>query len=287
MATDDEPSYDENKAKILTIHAEQNTETKGQQPSHVPSYNDEEELMELTEEVDQDKIIATVEAGQVVVDAFPGERRETLCGTECSKNYWIVCIGILLVVVAVAVGATVALSWGGGDGDDGSSEELLIANGVSGAGTTPATTPAQVEQSSSAPSATNVLVEVITPSPTPLPIVPITRFEDFVGQIGPTLAPGGDTSLLTNPGTREYEALNWLANSDPANLPMHTDKRILVERYTLALLYFSTGGASWMNQCNFLSADTVCNWNDRNDKTEQHGVFCTGYYVNEISMREC
>jgi hypothetical protein len=47
-------------------------------------------------------------------------------------------------------------------------------------------------------------------------------------------------SLLTNPGTREYEALQWLANSDPANLPLETTAiRILVERYTVALLYFT------------------------------------------------
>jgi hypothetical protein len=118
--------------------------------------------------------------------------------------------------------------------------------------------------------------------------VAATRFEDLVSLIGPTLALGGAKSLFsTNPGddgTEEFAALNWLANSDPANLPIHTTaKRILVERYTLALLYFSTSGTSWLNQYNFLSADTVCNWNDGIG----NGVFCSGAFVNGISMREC
>jgi hypothetical protein len=119
-------------------------------------------------------------------------------------------------------------------------------------------------------------------SPTFQPTGGETRFEILLNRLEATLAPGGDTSLLTNPGTREFTALNWLANSDPANLPVRsTAKRILVERYTLALLYFSTGGTSWENQYNFLSADSVCNWND------DEGVFCIGSFVNEISMREC
>jgi hypothetical protein len=127
-----------------------------------------------------------------------------------------------------------------------------------------------------------------TPGPTPQPTEAITRFQTLVSQIGPTLlvAPGDDTSILTNTGTRQFEALDWLANSDPANLPiLTTSNRILVERYTLALLYFSAGGTSWVNQYNFLSADTVCNWNDGGDDPE-NGVFCVGAFVNAISMRE-
>jgi hypothetical protein len=126
-----------------------------------------------------------------------------------------------------------------------------------------------------------------TPSPTSQPTVAATRLQILVDRIGPTLVPDDDTSLLTNPDTPEFEALNWLANIDSANLPIGaTVKRILVERYTLALLYFSTGGSSWVNQYNFLSADTVCDWND-GEFDGENGVFCIGAFANAISMREC
>jgi hypothetical protein len=122
-------------------------------------------------------------------------------------------------------------------------------------------------------------------------VAAVNRFEELVNKIGTAIAPGGDLTALSNPVALEFKALDWLANSDPANLPIDTtNKAILVERYTLSLLYFSTGGPSWGNKYNFLSSDTVCKWNnDGLNQAEPAGVFCNDgspKNVNEISMRK-
>ena len=115
-----------------------------------------------------------------------------------------------------------------------------------------------------------------------------TRFDDLLSRIGSIIAPGGDTSVLTDPTSREYQVLDWLASSDPANLPIFTTtERILWERYTLVLFYFSAGGESWVNQYKFLSADTICNWNDELAQNKPKGVVCEGSFVTSIVMREC
>jgi hypothetical protein len=151
----------------------------------------------------------------------------------------------------------------------------------------PTRDPTPVPTRAPTPVPTRAPTPVPTRAPTPSPTLALTpsRLQILLNRIGTTLATGGDKSLLTDPDTHEYEALQWLANSDPANLSVQTTaKRILVERYTLALLYFSTGGTSWGNQYNFLSADTVCDWNDGID---ENGIFCIESLVNDISMREC
>ena len=241
------------------------------------------------------------------------ERGETICGITRSKKCWIIFIVNFLLIVAIAVvGAIMVAGSGGGDSDKVSPRDRAIVGGVSGDDTsfTPTNTPVQLEQPSSAPiqmsaapvvstSTTNApsTEDVVTAPTTQAPTLEralftpqptpegTTRFQTLLNRIGPTLvAPGGDTSILTNPFSLEFEALQWLANSDLANLPISvTPQRILVERYTLALLYISSSGASWVNQFNFLSVETVCNWNDG----KKEGVFCMGSFVNEISMREC
>jgi hypothetical protein len=64
-------------------------------------------------------------------------------------------------------------------------------------------------------------------------------------------------------GPSQTEALNWLADDDPANLDFElvsTDE--LLERFIMALLYFSMGGDNWANSFGFLSASSVCMWEE-------------------------
>ncbi len=44
---------------------------------------------------------------------------------------------------------------------------------------------------------------------------------------------------------------------------------LAVERYILAVLYFATSAEGGLNELNFLSASSVCEWNN-----EQRGVVC-------------
>jgi len=78
--------------------------------------------------------------------------------------------------------------------------------------------------------------------------------------------------ILSNQSTPQFEALQWLADTDPANLSVdNTPLFSLQARFIVATLYFATNGVSWTNQCNFLTASDVCDWNAVDGK----GVECT------------
>jgi hypothetical protein len=71
-----------------------------------------------------------------------------------------------------------------------------------------------------------------------------------------------DGMALSNPETPQYQALNWLAYGDPANLDFAlVPPGALLERFLMALLYFSTAGDNWDDPVGFLSASSVCGWN--------------------------
>jgi hypothetical protein len=63
-------------------------------------------------------------------------------------------------------------------------------------------------------------------------------------------------------GPSQREALNWLANEDPAILDFKTTPiRSILERYVLVTLYYSLNGPDWEDQRGFLSEESVCKWN--------------------------
>jgi hypothetical protein len=79
--------------------------------------------------------------------------------------------------------------------------------------------------------------------------------------------------------------LNWLAYEDPAMLPFkQSNSSTLVERYVAAVVYFSTGGAQWVNQMNFLSNHSICNWT-----LDNNGVLChkATNAVTRITLSKC
>jgi hypothetical protein len=94
-----------------------------------------------------------------------------------------------------------------------------------------------------------------------------------------------DAEALQEDSSPQFRALRWLANEDTAVLDLDsTPTVILVERYVLAVLYFSTsaeGGSNatsaegGLNMLNFLSASSVCEWNSGGFR----GVLCNREYV--------
>jgi hypothetical protein len=70
-----------------------------------------------------------------------------------------------------------------------------------------------------------------------------------------------DVEALQDESSPQFLALRWLADNDPAVLDLDSTPT-LVERYTLAVLYFATSGEGWGDQSNFLSATSVCLWNN-------------------------
>jgi hypothetical protein len=79
-----------------------------------------------------------------------------------------------------------------------------------------------------------------------------------------------DTEALQDESSPQFQALRWLANNDPAVLDLNsTPTAILVERYVLAVLYFSTSAEGGLtNAPNLLSpSSSVCEWK---------GVSCNG-----------
>ena len=63
---------------------------------------------------------------------------------------------------------------------------------------------------------------------------------------------------------------------------------ILVERYVIVVLYFATNGEGWEDQSNFLSASSVCEWNNgpsAQDPLAFRGILCNkDYLVVEIIL---
>lgn len=81
-------------------------------------------------------------------------------------------------------------------------------------------------------------------------------------------------SLLTNPSTPQGQAYTFMVN-DPLQ-PNVCSYPTLNQRYALATFYFSTNGASWVNDSGWLSAVGECNWS---------GVTCDGSgFVTEIGL---
>jgi len=73
-------------------------------------------------------------------------------------------------------------------------------------------------------------------------------------------------------------ALDWMATNEDLErttttgvVSSTTSVRMLVERYALAVLYFSTGGnQTWTDSLSFLASNkTVCDWNSNNDENNR------------------
>ncbi len=86
-----------------------------------------------------------------------------------------------------------------------------------------------------------------------------------------------DAEALQDDSSPQFLALRWLANNDTMVLDQDSTRPvILVERYVLALLYFATSAEGGLNVLHFLSASSVCEWNNEQnqDSSGLRGAVC-------------
>lgn len=107
---------------------------------------------------------------------------------------------------------------------------------------------------------------------TPPPLPPVANLVDLRSIVESI----SDPSLLSNTSTSQYLAIEWLIDDDmyfrqlPANWVDVDTKQYIIERYVMAVLYYSTGGDAWILDLNFLSNHSICEWNLKN----RSGVAC-------------
>ena len=79
---------------------------------------------------------------------------------------------------------------------------------------------------------------------------------------------------LSNEDSIQHQALSWLAFSD--QLVTTPEDPLMVERYVLAVLYYATNGAEWINNNGWLADYSICSW---------FGVEeCSDGYVTNIDL---
>ncbi|KAG7343129.1 RHS repeat-associated core domain containing protein [Nitzschia inconspicua] len=133
---------------------------------------------------------------------------------------------------------------------------------------------------------TTNLPTTISPSETPTTPLVDRRWDYLITELGPSIVPVNFDPMeyFSDPSTPQYEALVWMAATDLDTNVFETPRVILVERYVLATLFFSTGGpANWTEPLNFLSSESVCDWN-----SDMKGAFCSnsGPLVTRIVIPE-
>jgi hypothetical protein len=106
-------------------------------------------------------------------------------------------------------------------------------------------------------------------------------FDFLLKLIGPSVA--NNQTVLWDPFTPQHDALDWLANDDgkKAEPLVDPNKQVTIERYVMALLYFSTNGKSWGGNFSFLLPSSVCEWNDGD---EVGGVVCDDLLVTKLNL---
>lgn len=82
---------------------------------------------------------------------------------------------------------------------------------------------------------------------------------------------------LENSNSPQHKALEFLASEKYDNAALAQDK--LIERYTMAVWYYSTNGPKWRYQMRFLTPEDTCEWfswfrNQRSGQITKEGVVC-------------
>jgi len=94
------------------------------------------------------------------------------------------------------------------------------------------------------------------------------------------------SEIFENHQSPQYRALSWMAHDDVLRYTPDNDHWIkkIVQRYTLAVLYYSTDGPGWTNTLFFLSNFDECNWN-RKYMGYYSGVgHCDGGFITVLAL---
>ena len=102
-----------------------------------------------------------------------------------------------------------------------------------------------------------VLPKVLKPEPkeTPTPSPPQEIPQELESLLSSVSFDNG--TALQTPSTPQNDALIWLANN--TNLDSYSDAR-KIQRYVLATLYYSTNGAQWVDNSDWLTDLDECTW---------------------------
>jgi hypothetical protein len=90
-------------------------------------------------------------------------------------------------------------------------------------------------------------------------------------------------TALSSPGTPQNRAAHWMAEMDKADIAVPELAVTTLagykymSRYILAVFYLSMGGQNWNFQANFMTIESICQWNQvlfDGDKFYRQGVLC-------------
>ena len=102
------------------------------------------------------------------------------------------------------------------------------------------------------------------------------RHEKFTELLLPVVG-----STVMDETSPEYRAVQWMAEKDPARMPVHSHIDLITQRFALADLFESTQGSNWQNSHNFMSDKDVCDWNLDDG---ENGVYCRNGFVARIQL---
>eukprot|EP00980_Cylindrotheca_fusiformis_P030579 scaffold25064_cov113-Cylindrotheca_fusiformis.AAC.1 len=102
--------------------------------------------------------------------------------------------------------------------------------------------------------------EISTPTGSPSSI-PTSSPLSHIELLANVLQLDANTFDLNKTTTPQYSALEWLAYGDPRKMTVEDDSTELLERFSLATLYYSTKGFNWGNAFRWLSGSSHCDWN--------------------------
>lgn len=105
-----------------------------------------------------------------------------------------------------------------------------------------------------------------TQAPTAAPT--LAGFEEIVDTLT-TITP---YSVITDPSTPQNAAVAWLMREDEFEVDFNANAPKLLQRYAVATVYFATVGSSWTRQCQFLTNQDECLWNEVDSNNITYGV---------------
>jgi len=117
--------------------------------------------------------------------------------------------------------------------------------------------------------------------PTEFPIISPTIFDCKTDPNRPALIKGvlqrvSNQIDLSNPSSYQFQAYNWIVNTD--ELKLCSDEESLIRRYILTLIYFQMGGGLWERTKtldNYRIATPECSW---------YGVDCENSAVTNLTL---
>jgi hypothetical protein len=197
------------------------------------------------------------------------------------KRVFIILGIIFLAVVAVVVG--VVMTTKSPSTTSGATSPGLTYSPVD-VPVTPSDPPVSAPNASpptAAPDPSGPAVAQGTPTSTPTERGPIEPGNE--AQFRSLLVPLSGEDALDDSTSPQSQAFEWVLSD-----ATQREDEVIETRYVAATLYYSLGGAQWVNQHNFLSQNDVCEWNDslNEDGGKRQGIFCTYGAITELTMRK-